>query len=108
MKIYHGRRNTLDQLDNKVWIEDGGSQLDLHPRLDLRNHSPTGFEWGYAGSGPAQLALAILADCYGDDDFALKHYQRFKQKVVQFFRREGWEISEEKIRANENIWKEPD
>lgn len=32
----------------------------LNPRLDLFNHSPTGFEWGYGGSGPAQLALAIL------------------------------------------------
>ena len=23
--------------------------------LDVVNHSPSGFEWGYAGSGPAQL-----------------------------------------------------
>ena len=26
-------------------------------------------------SGPAQLALALLADWSGDDGFALKHYQ---------------------------------
>ncbi len=31
-------------------------------RLDLRQHSPSGLSWGYAGSGPAQCALAILAD----------------------------------------------
>jgi len=24
------------------------------------HHSPTGFEWGYAGSGPAELALNVL------------------------------------------------
>lgn len=36
-------------------------------RLDLWNHSPTGFEFGYGGSGPAQLALAILSDCCGDE-----------------------------------------
>lgn len=30
-------------------------------------HSPTGFEWGYAGSGPADLALNILADVSGWD-----------------------------------------
>ena len=36
----------------------------LDPRLDLANHSPTGFEWGYGGSGPAQLALALLADAH--------------------------------------------
>lgn len=35
---------------------------DLAPRLDLVNHSPAGLNWGYGGSGPAQLALAILAD----------------------------------------------
>ena len=39
----------------------------LPTRLDRRNHSPTGFEWGYNGSGPAQLALALLADATGDD-----------------------------------------
>ena len=30
--------------------------LSLH--LEVRDHSPTGFAWGYDGSGPAQLALA--------------------------------------------------
>lgn len=28
-------------------------------------HSPDGFEWGYGGSGPADLALAILCDHFG-------------------------------------------
>ena len=28
-------------------------------------HSPTGFEWGFSGSGPAQLALALLLDHTG-------------------------------------------
>ncbi len=37
----------------------------LPKMLELRNHSPTGFNWGYAGSGPCQLALAILADHFG-------------------------------------------
>src|SRR5258708_36446017 len=30
-----------------------GKSLDL--RFDLPRHSPTGPEWGYGGSGPAQL-----------------------------------------------------
>ena len=34
----------------------------LDPRLDLRVLSASGFEWGYDGGGPGQLALAILAD----------------------------------------------
>jgi hypothetical protein len=49
-------------------------------RLDLWNHSPTGFEFGYGGSGPAQLALAILADCCGDE-LAVAFHQAFKWAV---------------------------
>jgi hypothetical protein len=33
----------------------------LRRRHDLRNHSIS-LEWGYEGSGPAQLALALMAD----------------------------------------------
>lgn len=29
-------------------------------------HSPTGFSWGYAGSGPAELARCLLIDALGD------------------------------------------
>lgn len=36
----------------KVREEDGSERL-LDPRLDLWNKSPTGFEWGYGGSGPS-------------------------------------------------------
>lgn len=55
----------------------------LDPRTDLWNHSPDGFEVGYCGSGPAQLALAILADCLGDqDNLAIRLHQRFKFDVI--------------------------
>jgi len=37
-----------------------GKLLDPAPSQALHNHSPDGFAWGYQGSGPAQLALAIL------------------------------------------------
>jgi len=56
-----------------------GNPLPL--RLDLWNHSPTGFEFGYGGSGPAQLALAILADCCGEDA-AVAYHQAFKWAVI--------------------------
>src|SRR5580658_956339 len=58
--------------------------LPLH--LELRNHSPTGFAWGYSGSGPAQLALAILMDAAGEPALALRHYQEFKFRFVS-----GWD-----------------
>lgn len=67
-------------------------------RCDLRNHSPTGFNWGYGGSGPAQLALAILADSVGDA-LALEHYQDFKWEVIAKWPYEGGRISRTEVRA---------
>lgn len=67
----------------KVRKEVDGEEVtySLPERQDIRNHSPDGFSWGYGGSGPAQLALAILAD-YRDDEFAVRHYQDFKKSVI--------------------------
>jgi|GEM_PF-3488676 hypothetical protein len=45
------------------------------------NHSPDGFNWGYSGSGPAQLALAILMK-YLPVDYALRYYQEFKFNII--------------------------
>lgn len=64
------------------------SLVRLNPRRDLVNHSPDGFAWGYEGSGPAQLALAILADHLKDDDRALAIYQQFKRMVIARLPRE--------------------
>lgn len=80
MKRYEGRR--LNNGICKVHVVVDGVSTPLDPRLDLANKSPTGFEWGYAGSGPAQLALAICADALGDDARALRLHQGFKMRVV--------------------------
>lgn len=74
-RIYQGRR----EMGNAIVTVDGRILPERH---DLRNHSPTGFEWGYGGGGPAQLALALLADYLGDDQQALALYQEFKFRVV--------------------------
>ena len=57
-------------------------QLTPDRSLDLARHSPTGFEWGFRGSGPAQLALALLLDYTDDKTLALAHYTAFKDDVV--------------------------
>ena len=75
MKRYEGRRQGY-----VVNATVDGRRLN--PRQDLWNHSPTGFEWGYGGSGPAQLALAILADHCPNDEQALNFYQRFKWAII--------------------------
>lgn len=97
MKRYAGTR-TSEGCRVDV-LEDGRPPRPLDPRLDLRNHSPTGLEWGYAGSGPAQLALALAADAGGDDALALRAYQRLKFRLVGRLPRDGWELDEEQVRA---------
>lgn len=62
-----------------VYIDE--QQLEPGPSLKLVNHSPTGFSWGYSGSGPAQLALAILLH-FASEEFALNNYQQFKFDII--------------------------
>ena len=75
MKRYQGERS----LDGALVTVDG---RPLPPRYDLKRLSPTGFEWTYEGAGPAQLALALLADHLGDDRRALALYEPFMRAVV--------------------------
>jgi Family of unknown function (DUF6166) len=83
-----------------VTVCDGQKSEPLPLRLDLANHSPTGFSWGYGGSGPAQLALALLADVLGDDDLAVGLHQDFKFKVVACWPEgERWWITADQIMA---------
>lgn len=65
-------KHYLGTKDGNVFVVEGAARRPLPLRLDLVNHSPTGFAWGYCGSGPAQLALAIPADATGDDDLAVR------------------------------------
>lgn len=89
MGRYVGRR--ADDRGARVLFDDGSFASVLNKRLDLRNHSPDGFNWGYGGSGPAQLALAILAHQMGDE-FALEHYQDYKREVIAMIDTEQFEI----------------
>ena len=86
MKVYQGRRN-----GHVVQVTVDGRPLN--PRLDLWNHSPTGFEWGYGGSGPAQLALALLADHLGCDGEAVSLHQDFKRTIVAVLPHAGWSLN---------------
>lgn len=75
--------------------DDHGKVSGLPMRHDLRRHSH-GFEWGYGGSGPAQLALAILTDSIGEAD-AITCYQKFKFEVVCRFEADQWAISRDEV-----------
>ena len=84
-------------------IDENRSVRELRPDRShaVKNHSPDGFNWGYAGSGPAQLALAILLEVTDDEATALAHYQDFKVEVIARIKSQetDWEIEEAKIVA---------
>jgi hypothetical protein len=94
MKIYRGSRN---EDGCEIIVSGDGPDRPLDPRLDLWNHSPDGFEWGYEGSGPAQSALAILADVLDDPDRAVRLYQDFKRKVISGSPKKGWTLTEDQV-----------
>lgn len=56
--------------------------LTPHASQLIANHSPDGFNFGYGGSGPAQLALALCLDVVGEVDRARSVYQEFKWRVI--------------------------
>ena len=97
MKTYAGHRE--DGKAVVMIIERGCEVRPLPLRLDLWRHSPTGFEWGYAGSGPAQLAWAMLADALEDDALASQLHQRFKFEVIaRLAPLEPWTMTEQQVR----------
>jgi hypothetical protein len=80
----------------------------------FRHHSPTGMEWGYAGSGPADFALNILelfARELGEKPTvrlwdgnrvtftAWKYHQRFKESAVFDLPKAGGRIRGDDIRS---------
>jgi hypothetical protein len=93
-QVYVGQRPMATGVLRVLVIEPGAPSRALPPRNDLWEHSPDGYECGYNGSGPAQLALAILADHLGDDERAVRLHQKYKARVVAALPRHGgWELS---------------
>ena len=72
------RRHTLKghYATRRVWLD--GEELFPYQSQSVYNHSPDGFNWGYGGSGPAQLALAIMLALTNSPS----DYQQFKWDVI--------------------------
>lgn len=93
-KLYLMKR-MLDEAHCYVLERVGRGSVRLDSRLDLQSHSPTGIEWGYVGSGPAQLALDILADALDSDLLAVRLHQHFMYEwVVPWLESDEWMISQ--------------
>lgn len=90
-KTYRGER-TIDGI--KVTVN--GAPLD--PAYALRAFTRSGFEWGYEGAEPTQLALAMLADHWGDPQRAVRACESFMRAVTASFGNE-WEMTSEDVDA---------
>lgn len=97
-KVFTGTRESGSCV---VHVSGGGTRRkELPLRLNVFNHSPSGFEWGYGGSGPAQLALAMLIEAFPDksSDWVVRVHQAFKFKVVGSLSRDRWSMTIAEVR----------
>jgi hypothetical protein len=95
MFVIKGRRGGNHRVT--VVKQEGPTTAPLPLRLNWKNISPGGFEWGYHGSGPSQLALAILGEVTSKNR-ALQEYYEFKVQVVGQLPFQGWALHEVDIR----------
>lgn len=97
-RVYVGIR-TAEGLAVNVQRPDARGAHAIRRLRHYEWHSPTGFECGYAGSGPADLALAILADYLRDPRLAALKHQAFKADVVAHLpANRDWRLPEERVR----------
>jgi hypothetical protein len=74
-----------------TWVAVNGQPLSPRPSQQVVNHSPDGFDWGYGGAGPAQLALAI-ALLFCRPSTAVRLYQEFKWHFIATCPSDGFEL----------------
>lgn len=84
MTVYSGDRT----MDGVVVLRDGAP---LALRDDIARISDVGFDWGFDGPAPRQLALALLADHLGDAERALRTAPAFA-RVVTARLANDWEL----------------
>lgn len=96
MTVYSGFRHSGGM--GPQLVTKGDDILSPIPSQNLYNHSPDGFNWGYGGSGPAQLALALLLDVTGDSEVNLALRHQFKWQFVAKWG-DTWSITSNEIRS---------
>jgi hypothetical protein len=71
-------------------VDENGKKTVLPGKQNVRNHSPSGLNWGYYGSGPCQLGIALVSDFFGG------LYQDFKEKIIADLP-DNWELSRSEV-----------
>ena len=130
MKVYFGHR--VFTPDNPTWgspvvavhhVVSRAAPVDVNAIAPcecrlltvITHHSPDGIEWGYVGSGPADLALSLLADFFNERpervtdalrslwaprSKAAALHQRFKAEFLANEQRVEWQIRADVI----DVW----
>lgn len=107
MKVYRGRRlgkikdtgSDVVVIVQEYTLANKGQPTPLHHHV---YHSPTGFSWGYGGSGPSDLAMSILWDYLGKEPSS-EVYQNFKWEFVAKWKDE-WAINSDEIETFLKGW----
>jgi hypothetical protein len=104
-KKYRAYRKSDGRVQCVVSTYEAGSTLASVGYLKhVDYHSPDGFEMGYSGSGPSDLALSILCDFLDELHIwktpasrAGKAYKAFREEFVSSSR-DGFEVTGEEIK----------
>ncbi len=94
LSIYTGTREHNGTC--RVVVTTDGREYKLNARHDLCKFSTHGLDWGYTGVAPLQLALAMLADCCGEN-VAIANYQHFRRDMISGMPARGWSLTSDQI-----------
>ena len=95
----HFKGERLIECRAEVYVVDlkGRKLGKLDPCLDLLNKSPAGFEWGYSGQGPTQLAFALGYACFGPKIIKIRDFTTtaiiIRELIVAKLDHSHWELS---------------
>jgi hypothetical protein len=105
----HGHHGDVYEPDGPNAVRRVGPDGQRRSLVHMVRHSPTGLNWGYGGSGPADLARSLLLDALGHhDDVAdpdgVKDaveglYQQFCDDAVAALPKRGWRLEVARVRA---------
>ena len=108
LKTYYGHVPTGD---HSLYVTVRDHKKGLKALSHHLRYSPTGYNWGYGGSGPSELARCILLDAFGVDDcpdtpnecrcdnnWAESSYPAFRDSVISDLKQEeDWKLYQDWI-----------
>lgn len=77
----------------------------ISSRFEIR-HSPDGFQWGYSGSGPTELARAILLAVIPRDD-RVRHprcYRTFRDRFISRIKADEFTLDSKEVEEWYEEW----